>query len=386
MNISASDLFVNSDDKKQFSEILRKNGECRNCELQMNKKDGSLIWGSISAKARFDQNKKIKSLDCVLEDISERKNSEFLLRQLNATFERFVPRQFLNRIAREGIENIHLGRAEDEIITILFADIRSFTKLSETMDSQEVLDFLNSFLKKMSVPVHSNHGFVDKFIGDEIMALFDSPEGREAEAVQNGVKAAIEMTEALQDYNQSRQKAGYAPISIGIGIHSGPVTIGTVGSEYRMDSTVLGDSVNIASRLEKLNRYYHSDIIVSSHVHRLLKEASPLDKSLIWRELGFIRLKGKDKPISIFEILNSNPEKIQEKKQKILNKYHEALRKFYSKKWDDAIILFQECLNIYPEDVVSKMYIEQSHKYKEYPLSTEWDGSLQLENKYSIVG
>ena len=136
--------------------------------------------------------------------------------------------------------------------TILFSDIRSFTDLSETMTPNELMKFLNSYLKFMSEPIRINHGFVDKFIGDAIMALFDQPGKPDAIEARDAVRSGLEMQASLVRFNKFREKQNYPPTQIGIGIHSGPVVIGTLGSESRMDSTVLGDAVNLASRLEFL--------------------------------------------------------------------------------------------------------------------------------------
>lgn len=219
---------------------------------------------------------------------------------LVVSFEKFVPRQFLNRIATEGIQNVRdfpIGRAEIGFVTILFADIRSFTALSESMPPQQVLDFLNLLFAKLSGPVHKNEGFVDKFMGDAIMALFDSPEGSEHEQGANAVRAAVEMLESLEQFNAERAEGGLAPVRIGIGIHSGPVIIGTVGVEMRMDLTVLGDSVNVAARLEKLNKDYDTSLIVSSQTRELMKDDSEFD----WNELGCLPLRGRTAPLTVYE-------------------------------------------------------------------------------------
>ena len=146
---------------------------------------------------------------------------------MTRVFEKFVPREFLDRIAKTGIENISLGHAESDIITILFSDIRSFTDLSETMTPDELMKFLNSYLKFMSEPIRINHGFVDKFIGDAIMALFDHPEKEDSDEARDAVRSGLEMQRALVRYNEYREKHDYQEIKIGIGVHSGPVVIGT---------------------------------------------------------------------------------------------------------------------------------------------------------------
>lgn len=295
---------------------------------------------------------------------------------LTQMFEKFVPTQFLKTIAPEGIENIELGRAESGNITVLFSDIRSFTNLSETMTPQELLNFLNAYLKRMNEPIHANHGFIDKFVGDAIMALFDRPDGDDADEARDAVLAALAMQEALQVYNQSRRSRGYLPISIGIGIHSGYAIIGTVGSADRMDSTVLGDVVNLASRLEGLTKYYNSKIIISSQVNNLLG-----GQAILRRKLDFVNVKGKDKPVEIFEIYNNDEEPARERKQYISEPYHAGLSSYYSRHWDAALNLFQLCLQAYPEDVVSRMYVDRCLEYKKQPPAKDWNGSLQLTHK-----
>lgn len=219
-----------------------------------------------------------------------------------ASFEKFVPRQFLNRIASEGIKNVKdfpIGKADGGFVTILFADIRGFTSLSESMTPQEVLDFLNALFHRLGEPVHRNHGFVDKFMGDSIMALFDSPDGQKDQQVHNAVRAATEMIESLENFNAEREAAGLAPVRIGIGIHTGSVIIGTVGVESRMDLTVLGDSVNVAARLEQLNKEHGTTIIVSSPTREIMVDDSPYQ----WRELGSIAIRGRSAPLDVYEVV-----------------------------------------------------------------------------------
>ena len=217
------------------------------------------------------------------------------------SFEKFVPRQFLSRVASEGIQNVKnfpIGKAESGFVTILFADIRSFTTLSESMTPQEVLDFLNGLFQRLGGPVHRNHGFVDKFMGDAIMALFDSPDGERDSQVHNALRAATEMVASLDAYNLERAALGLAPVKIGIGIHTGPVIIGTVGVEERMDLTVLGDSVNVAARLEKLNKEYGASIIVSASTREVMTD----DSAYHWRELGCLPIRGRSNPMVVYEV------------------------------------------------------------------------------------
>lgn len=300
-----------------------------------------------------------------------------LEKQVNV-FEKFVPRQFLTRIATEGIENIELGKAQADVITVLFSDIRDFTELSESMENpQDLLNFLNSYLTRMNPAIHLNGGFVDKFIGDAIMALFDQPHFEDTDEAHSAVRAAIGMQETLKVYNGHRKNSGYAPIATGIGIHTGQVIFGTIGSHERMESTVLGDVVNLASRLEGLTKIYNSRIIISSETWRLLED----DGTILSRELDFVRVKGAKKAISIFEIFNSDPEPIRDLKLKILGPFHEGEVNYYNQNWKDALKLFKSCLDIFPEDNVSQMYYERCQKLIDSPPGENWDSSFSLTHK-----
>ncbi|MBF0350466.1 MAG: response regulator [SAR324 cluster bacterium] len=293
------------------------------------------------------------------------------------TFKKFVPNQFLRRIASEGIENIELGKAEHETITILFSDIRGFTSLSEMMSPQELLNFLNDYFKKMTIPIHENNGFIDKFIGDAIMALFDFPGQNDAVEAISAVKAAIGMQDVLTAYNQQRQILGIPPVATGIGIHSGPVIIGTVGAQDRMDSTVLGDTVNLASRLEGLTKKYHAQIIISDQTWNFVQH----EEGLLWRELDLVKVLGKEQSITIYEIFNANENTLREKKTRILKPYREGLKLYLSRKWNEARRLFEECLNVFPEDIVSQNYLARCVKYQQEPPDESWNGSERLTEK-----
>ena len=192
--------------------------------------------------------------------------------KLTGVFEKFVPKEFLNRIAPDGLENLLFGHAESDFVTILFSDIRAFTEISENLSPQELMDFLNGYLREMNPPIMGNHGFVDKFIGDAIMAVFDRPDMSDADEARSAVEAALGMQKVLEQLNTKRRKLKLDPVAMGIGIHSGNVIIGTVGFEERMDSTVLGDAVNLASRLEGLTKYYGCSLIISEDTLRLLED------------------------------------------------------------------------------------------------------------------
>jgi len=303
--------------------------------------------------------------------------SHVQLEEHNKTFEKFVPRQFLDRIATEGVENIVLGRAEGDFITLLFSDIRSFTELSEQMTPQELLDFLNNYLKLMNEPIHAQLGFVDKFVGDAIMAIFDLPNLTDAVEAEKAIQAAIGMQEALKVYNQNFKDRAFFPINIGIGIHSGPVVIGTVGSEDRMDSTVLGDAVNLASRLEGLTKFYGSQIITSQETLSLLNDASVFQH----REMDRVRVKGKSSTVTIFEIFDADPPEIRGLKEKTKEYLLEGRSYREQRKWDKATSALAAAREVFPEDKAVARLMSYIDELKVADLPDDWDGSIDLQDK-----
>lgn len=297
--------------------------------------------------------------------------------ELTRIFEKFVPREFLDRIAKTGIENITLGHAESDVITILFSDIRSFTDISESMEPAELMQFLNTFLQFMSEPIHLNHGFVDKFIGDAIMALFDQPGKPDAIEARDAVRSGIEMQASLVRFNKLRAKQNYPPTNIGIGVHSGPVVIGTLGSDTRMDSTVLGDAVNLAARLEGLTKNYRLPMLVSEDSKNLISHLEEFN----WRLLDRITVKGKSEPVRIFEVFNQYSDKNYENKLKAASVFEEAMTPYLNQNWELAIEGFKECEELLPEDASIEMHLKRAHSYQETPPTEDWDGVHRYFNK-----
>ena len=375
MQVPLSQLYVNPKDREAFLHLLQTQGECRNFELHLKKKDGTPILASVNATVQYDEQGKIKWFDGIVEDITERKKAEETLQKLKTTFEHFVPRQFLTRIAKQGVENIELGKAESEVITILFSDIRSFTTFSETIQPQKLLNFLNTYFQYMNDVIHLHQGFIDKFVGDSIMALFDSKEEmNQSLHAQNAVQAAIQMIEVLKVYNQQQIKISNPPISIGVGIHTGSVIIGTVGSQDRMDSTVLGDNVNLASRLEALTKSYGVNIIISEKTFRLLKYPQFFQV----RVLDWARVRGKKQPLRFFEVFNADSPEIQAKKQQTKKLIFEGLTFRMQQLWEEATSSFQKALDIYPEDKASQFHLKQCYKLRNAELPDDWDGAVDL--------
>jgi two-component system sensor histidine kinase ChiS len=211
-------------------------------------------------------------------------------------FRLFVPDQFLRRIAPEGVDSIQVGNVREEEVTILFCDIRAFTAIAEGQDPKSTFAWLNAFFDQMNEAISLHHGFIDKFLGDAIMAVFDREQDHPADAIA----AALQMEKNLQLFNQELDDYRLEnPLKMGIGIHTGTAVIGTIGASSRMDSTVIGDVVNTASRLEELTKTYNCNIIASGQTRTRLRE----EIGIIWQKLDVIQPRGKQQAIDIYQVI-----------------------------------------------------------------------------------
>ena len=182
------------------------------------------------------------------------------LKDTNISIERFVPQAFLAIVGKPSIVEVELGDNKRRNMTILFSDIRNFTTLSEAMTPDENFAFINAYLERMGPVIRDHNGFIDKYIGDAIMALFESAD--------DAVRAGLGMLETLEAFNAERRAAGQEPIGIGVGINTGTLMMGTIGEKHRMDGTVISDAVNLASRIESLTKTYHVGLLVSQYTVR----------------------------------------------------------------------------------------------------------------------
>ena len=309
-------------------------------------------------------------------------------------FHLFVPEQLLERIAPQGIESIQLGNVTEEELTILFCDIRGFTAIAESQEARETFEWLNAFFTKMSDCISSHRGFIDKYLGDAIMAVFDQPNSHARDAIE----ASVAMQESLREFNADRHKYNLSsPVNIGTGIHTGIGMIGTLGSDRRMDSTVIGDVVNTASRLENLTKIYGCQIIVSENAivharefvnatnsnsnspdHLLLKcdleiatkesivsscQTTVMDNQLpsnnyYYRWIDRVTPRGKQQAIEIYEIwTNSSPD--CEAKQLTQALFNKGIQGWQSEKFVAALGYFQQLAAQNPVDTVVNLYIER---------------------------
>ncbi len=283
----------------------------------------------------------------------------------------FVPEQFLERIAPQGVNSIKLGNFTEEELTILFCDIRGFTTIAESQTASETYQWLNVFFNQMSLCIDSNYGFIDKYLGDAIMAVFD----REQFHQEDALNAAIIMQRSLEKFNEDRDQFQIQePLKIGIGINTGIGMIGTLGSESRMDSTVIGDVVNTASRLEGLTKSYGCKIIVSEETifykeqsleKTALTDANFTDKSetnsssFCYRWLDKVAPRGKQKAIKIYELFGNQSHLIDSDKTQTLTLFENGVEAWQTGELTQALLYFKQVIEQDPTDIVAELYIQR---------------------------
>ncbi|HIK29364.1 MAG: response regulator [Oscillatoriaceae bacterium SKW80] len=271
---------------------------------------------------------------------------------LTEKFRLFVPEQFLQRIAPEGVESIQLGNVKEEEVSILFCDIRGFTTIAESQQAADTFRWLNAFFTQMNQAIASQGGFIDKFLGDALVAVFD----RQRLHPQDALTAAVMMRQSLRDFNNNRALFKLSePVNIGIGIHAGKVAIGTLGTDSRMDSTVIGDVVNTASRLEEMTKVYGCQVIASSSV---LAQA-PEPERFCCRCIDRVIPRGKQEAIEIYEVLGTNDCILDEEKWRALPIFNEGMQAWQRGDFSTALLYFQELVKQNPTDQVAALYVDR---------------------------
>jgi adenylate cyclase len=285
-------------------------------------------------------------------------------------FTRYVSPAVLDQVMDRG--DLDMSVSSREYLSILFSDIRSFTSISEQLQPEQVVDLLNTYFSVMSEIAFKYSGTLDKFIGDAIMAFWGAPI-RTDDHANKSVLTALEMIKALDHVNQIMQEKGYPQIEIGLGINTDHVILGNIGSERKLDYTVIGDGVNLASRLEGLTKLYKCQIIISEHTYRSLTLDIPC--ALV----DAVRVKGKKEPIRIYAPLalpDDDEIVIDVSKQTVLIA-EKAFECYIDKRWDEAITLYQSL----PMDGLKEVFIQRCQEFQQNPAPDNWDGVYTLLTK-----
>ena len=284
-------------------------------------------------------------------------------RVLARAFGQYVPPELVSEIRRHP-ESVSL-EGESRELTVLFSDVRGFTSISEGLDPEALTRLMNELLTPMTRVIHQHRGTIDKYMGDAIMAFWGAPL-EDPEHARHALEAALDMMEAVEEINRSFRQKGWSEINIGAGLNTGTMSVGNMGSQFRMAYTVLGDAVNLGSRLEGLTKNYGVNIIVSDST----REQVP---GFAFRALDLVRVKGKEEPVEIFEPLGPESELDGETRDR-LERYHQALEHYRNQRWDEADALLLGLRSEEPERKVYSLYLERIGEFRHSPPPADWDG------------
>lgn len=301
-----------------------------------------------------------------LENARHFEHTEFLYHAA----ERFVPKRYLQLLNREHLEEVQLGDGVKRKISPLFADIRGFTTLAESLAPEGTALFLNTYMRYMAPIIRSNRGFVNQFLGDGIMALFP-------ESPSDAVSAAVEMVEILPKFNEEIKSRGFPAISVGIGINTGDVMICILGEEGRMDASVVSDVVNSAARIEGLNKFYKTQLLFSEEVYRQLTNK---DKFLT-RIVDKVILKGKTKGMNIYEASPLPTEENLKNELHYLELFNDGFAAYEKGDFIKAEAIFNQCLELKPKDTVAEMLKTRCVAFQKSGTPPDWDGTHTMQEK-----
>ena len=293
-------------------------------------------------------------------------------RMIKGAFSHYVPKEVVDELLRNP-QLLKLGGEEREL-SVLFSDIKGFTSISELMSPSEVRALLDEYLTPMTEVILAYGGIIDKYEGDAIMAEFGAPLPLPDHAVR-ACFAALDMQEKLAGLRKRWAEEGKPELYMRIGIGTGRMVLGNMGSKEIFDYTVVGDSVNAASRLEGANKEYGTWILISEATYLAAKE------HIVARELDLIRVKGKREPVKAYELLGRREDGIPEDLVPVLEHFHEGLRLYRERRWKEAMERFKEALKLRPDDGPSLTFLKRCERFLTNPPPEEWDGVYELETK-----
>jgi len=290
--------------------------------------------------------------------------------RIRKTFESYVAPAVVHEMLKHP-EQLRLGGERREI-TLLFTDIRGFTTMSEDLDPEALVKLLHDFLNPMSNIILDQGGTIDKYMGDAIMALFGAPLA-EPDHPMLACRAALEMVACLEDLNRTWAEEGRPPLRVGVGINTGPVAVGNMGSDRLFDYTAIGDNVNLASRLEGLNKYYGTNILISETT------AQGLKNGFILRDLDLVQVKGKAQSVRIYELLGEGPS--DPELARFLEIYHQALTLYREGRFGESLPVLAQALELRPNDPTCRRYLGLAQKYRETPPPSDWEPVTIMDGK-----
>jgi adenylate cyclase len=349
---------------KSLDYVSKTGGNDYHADADLLRQDGSMVSVNLTVAPLMDIDANPIGFLLVFEDLTREK-------RMRLTMSRYLAKEVVDKLL-ESDENAFLASSQQA--TVLFSDIRHFASITESLGADETVHMLNAYFTEMVDVVLRHGGILDKYIGDAIMAVFGAPLVVPRDA-DNAVAASIEMVRALDRFNRQRTSRGLEPIEVGIGISTGEVVAGSIGTTKRMDYTVIGESVNLAARLESANKHYGTSVLVSDTTISQLKSA------LSWREIDLMRVSGTSKLISVFEPLECYPEAVRANLNRVRGAYQKGIRLYRQRQWREAPSYFEQVLARCPDDIPSQLYISRCRYYLDKPPAEDWDGVWILDKK-----
>jgi adenylate cyclase len=331
-------------------------------ELRLGERDTASV--NLAVNPLIDVNEEHIGSMLVLEDITSEK-------RIRSTMARFMSPEVAEQLLAEG-ETVLGGK--DQKVSVLFSDVRDFTSMSEALGARETVSMLNEYFERMVDVILGHRGVLDKFIGDAVMALFGVPFNGEHDA-DDAVRVANTMFVALRELNVERRRDGRAPLDIGVGIATGVVVVGNIGSTKRMEYTAIGDPVNLASRLESATKYYGAKILISETTR------AELGSKTLLREIDLLRVQGKKEPVAIYEAMDHLTEETFPNLSPVVERYAEGIRQYRNREFKDALACFQEALVLNAADQPSRLYVDRCEHFIATPPPPDWDGVWTLTSK-----
>ena len=292
------------------------------------------------------------------------------LEKLLQAYGRFVPDEFLQFLGKQSMVDFQLGDHVSKEMAIMFSDMRSFTTMAEQMTPQENFDFINNYLQQISPEIRKHNGFIVKYIGDGVMAVF--PDG-----VDDAIGAGIVKLEQLQKYNQSRKISGELPLNIGIGIHVGDTMVGIIGDANRMQADALSDHVNLTARLEGLTKYYGVSLLISGDVVQRLSQPEKYHIRFLDRAI----VKGRQEAITVCEVLDVEVEPVRSLKIQTLPIFEEGLQEYCQGNFAKALVCFEQIVALNPDDKPSQLYLKRIQSLLEKSIPANWNGVWKFTQK-----
>ena len=333
-------------------------------EMELRLGEGDIASVNLAVNPLINVNEEHIGSMLVLEDITSEK-------RIRSTMARYMSPEVAEQLLAAG-EAVLGGK--DQKVSILFSDVRDFTAISEALGARETVSMLNEYFERMVDVVLSHRGVLDKFIGDAVMALFGVPFNGEHDA-DDAVKVANLMFVALGVLNRDRRLAGKTPLDIGVGIATGVVVVGNIGSTRRMEYTAIGDSVNLASRLESATKFYGAKILISEATRADLRQPALL------REIDRLRVQGKHEPVAIYEAMDYLTEPVFPNLMATVELYAQGIQLYRAREFKDALGCFKEALTLHPGDRPSRIYVERSEHFMATPPPEDWDGVWTMTSK-----